>query len=419
MKKLLEQSYKGIMSNKSRAMLTMLGIVIGVSTIILVLSAGEGFKSYLNYQLEQFGSNTITIETVVPPTTKQRNSGGLTKDGDSAASQAVAVETFKNRDIDLIKNLPNVKDAYGVVVNQSITSFEGKTKNTFLFGSSASRFQIDKGLLTYGRGYTEAEEKSLSQVVVLGANVSEYFFGEENPVGKILRVGSLNFQVIGVYEPRGSFGFSNDDDQLFLPITTLQKKMLGIDYLFYAVVEASDETRVEITAEEIRSLLRKTHQIRTEGTEDFRVATQKQNLGVFDTILKATTFLLLAVAGISLIVGGVGVMNIMYVIVVERTQEIGLKKALGAKGVDIRNEFLVEAGLITFLGGVIGVIFGIFLAYIVSVLANNFGFFWAFKVPILGVVLGMVVSVGVGMFFGVFPAIQASKLDPIEALRRE
>ncbi|NCS99385.1 FtsX-like permease family protein [Candidatus Parcubacteria bacterium] len=419
MKKLLEQSYKGIKGNRSRAILTMLGIVIGVATIILVLSAGEGFKSYLNYQIEQFGSNTLTIETVVPPTTKQRNSGGISSEGNSTASQAITVDTFKTRDVDLIKNLPNIKNVYGAVVSQDIASYEGKTKNAFLFGSSASRFQIDKGDLAYGRGYTEAEEKSLAQVVVLGSDISEYFFGEKNPVGEIIRVGSLNFRVVGVYEPRGSFGFSNDDEQLFLPLRTLQKKVMGIDYLFYAVAEVEDETLAEITAEDVRDLLRKSHQIRIEGNEDFRVATQKQNLSTFDTILKATTFLLLAVAAISLIVGGVGVMNIMYVVVTERTAEIGLKKALGAKGVDIRNEFLAEAALITFVGGFIGVLFGVFLAYIVSVFANSAGFFWAFKVPISGLILGMVISVGIGIFFGVFPAIQAAKLDPIEALRKE
>lgn len=419
MKKLIEQSIKGLRGNKTRSVLTMLGIVIGVSTIILVLSAGEGFKSYLNYQLEQFGTNTITIETVVPPTTKQRESGGLSSEGDNPASQAIAVETFKNRDIDLIRELPNIKGVYGAVVNQDIVSYEGKTKNTFLFGASASRFDIDKGELAYGRGYTEAEERSLAQVAVLGADLATYFFGDRDPVGEIIRVGALNFRIVGVYEPRGSFGFSNDDEQLFLPITTLQKKVLGIDYLFYAVAEVEDETLAEVTAEDIRDLLRKTHQIRIEGNEDFRVATQKQNLGTFDTILKATTFLLLAVAAISLVVGGVGVMNIMYVVVTERTGEIGLKKALGARAKDIKEEFLAEAGMISLLGGIVGILFGIFLAYIVSLGANSAGFYWAFKVPVISIVLGLLVSLGIGIFFGVFPAAQAAKLDPIEALRRE
>ncbi len=419
MKRLVEQSIKGIQSNKSRAILTMLGIVIGVSTIILVLSAGEGFKSYINYQLEQFGSNTITIETIVPPTTNQRASGGLTSEGDSPASQAIAVETFKNRDIDLIKEIPNIKDVYGAVINQDIVSFQGKTKNTFLFGSSASRFDIDKGELSFGRGFTESEERSLSQVAVLGADLATYFFEDQNPVGEILRVGDLNFRVVGVYEPRGSFGFSNDDEQLFMPVSTLQKKVLGIDYLFYAVAEVENETLAEVTAEDIMDLLRKTHNIRIEGNEDFRVATQKQNLEIFDTILKATTFLLLAVAAISLVVGGVGVMNIMYVIVTERTKEIGLKKALGAKGTDIRNEFLIEAIVITVFGGVIGVFVGSLFAYLVSVGANAVGFFWVFKVPISGIILGLGVSFLTGISFGVFPATQAAKLDPIDALRRE
>jgi putative ABC transport system permease protein len=418
-KKLLEQSIKGIESNKSRAILTMLGIVIGVSTIILVLSAGEGFKSYLNFQLEQFGSNTITVEVIVPPTTKQRQAGGLTEEGQSSASQAVAVETFKNRDIELISRIPNVGGVYGAVLNQEIVSFRGKTKNTFLFGSNASRFDIDKGELAYGRGYTLAEERSLAQVVILGSDISEYFFGEDNPVGEIIKIGNLNFKVIGVYEPRGSLGMSNDDEQVFLPVTTLQKKMMGIDYLLYAIAEVENENLAEITAEDIRNTLRASHQIRTEGQEDFRVATQKQNLEIFDTILQATTFLLLAVAAISLIVGGVGVMNIMYVIVTERTKEIGLKKALGAKGVDIRNEFLAEAALITLLGGIAGIFFGVVFSWLVSLAANSYGFFWIFKVPVSSIILGVGVSLIIGISFGVFPAVAASKLDPIDALRRE
>ena len=402
-----------------RAILTMLGIVIGVSTIILVLSAGEGFKSYLNYQLEQFGTNTITIETVVPPTTRQREQGGASSQGDSPAAQAIVIDTFKNRDIDLIGELPNIKGVYGAVINQDVVAYRGKTKNTFLFGSSASRFEIDKGELALGRGYTEAEDRGLAQVAVLGADLAEYFFDDEDPIGKIIRVGSLNFQVIGVYEPRGSFGFTNDDEQLFVPLGTLQKKVLGIDYLFYAVAEVQDETLAEVTAEDIRDLLRRTHQIRIEGNEDFRVATQKENLSVFDTILQAATFLLLAVAAISLVVGGVGVMNIMYVVVTERTGEIGLKKALGARAKDIKEEFLAEAIMISLAGGVVGVIFGVLLAYLVSIGATAAGFFWAFKVPVIAPILGLVVSVGIGVFFGVFPAAQAAKLDPIDALRRE
>lgn len=419
MKKLIEQSWRGIQSNMLRAILTMLGIVIGVSTIILVLSAGEGFKSYLNYQLEQFGTNTITIETVVPPTTRQREQGGASSQGDSPAAQAIVIDTFKNRDIDLIGELPNIKGVYGAVINQDVVAYRGKTKNTFLFGSSASRFEIDKGELALGRGYTEAEDRGLAQVAVLGADLAEYFFDDEDPIGKIIRVGSLNFQVIGVYEPRGSFGFTNDDEQLFVPLGTLQKKVLGIDYLFYAVAEVQDETLAEVTAEDIRDLLRRTHQIRIEGNEDFRVATQKENLSVFDTILQAATFLLLAVAAISLVVGGVGVMNIMYVVVTERTGEIGLKKALGARAKDIKEEFLAEAIMISLAGGVVGVIFGVLLAYLVSIGATAAGFFWAFKVPVIAPILGLVVSVGIGVFFGVFPAAQAAKLDPIDALRRE
>jgi len=411
------QALRGISSSKSRTFLTILGIVIGIGTVVLVLSAGEGFKSYINAQVELFGSNTLTVETVVPPSTKSRNAGNT--EGGNSATNAVPVTTFKNKDIEDIKTIPNVRNAYGAVLGQEVVSYKNVAKNVFIFGSDASRFDIDKGVIYLGRPFTTEENRSLAQVAVLGYDIKEDLFGNEDPIGKFIRVGNYNLQVIGVYESRGSFGPSNDDEQIFIPVTTLQKKYQGIDYLFYGIIELFDVNKGDATALDVADLLRRNHDISDPSQDDFKVRTQEQNLETFNTILSGVTFLLIAIALISLVVGGVGVMNIMYVVVTERIGEIGLKKALGATNKDILYEFLIEAILLTLLGGVIGILGGGFLAYIVAEVAQSFGFAWSFSVPISGIILSLSMSMIVGVVFGVFPARNAAKLNPIEALNKE
>jgi len=211
----------------------------------------------------------------------------------------------------------------------------------------------------------------------------------------------------------------NEDEQIFIPITTLQKKILGIDYLFYAVIELEDKSKDNVTSLDIADLLRRNHYISDPIKDDFKVTTQEENLATFDVILKAITFLLIAIASISLIVGGVGVMNIMYVAVTERIGEVGLKKALGARNKDILYEFLFEAIILTSIGGVVGIIGGSLLSFIVSEIAQSFGLTWKFIIPISGVFIAVSVSTIIGVVFGVFPARNAAKLNPIEALNKE
>ncbi len=412
----ISQAYKGLRASASRTLLTVLGIVIGIAVVIMVLSAGAGFKSYINSQISQFGTNFLTIETQIPASTKARANGGVGKD---SANNAVQITTLKNKDVTDIKRIPNVEDAYGAVIGQRVVAYNQKTKNTMIFGADASRFKIDKGVVAVGRPYTEEENNSLAQVAVLGHDIAIDLFGENDPLGKMIRVGDLNFTVVGVYEQRGSFGFSNDDEQVFVPVQTLQKKIVGIDHLFYVVVSMIDKDKAEITSLDVKDVLRHNHRIDDPAKDDFKVQTQEENLNTFNTILSAITFLLIAIAAISLIVGGVGVMNIMYVAVTERIGEIGLKKALGAKPKDILYEFLVESIMLTILGGVLGVVFGAGLSFLVAKAAQSFGMAWDFIVPISGVVIGVGVSGIIGLIFGVLPARNAAKLDPIEALRYE
>jgi|APCry1669193181_1035450.scaffolds.fasta_scaffold28441_2 putative ABC transport system permease protein len=417
----LKQAIRGIKSNPSRTLLTTLGIMIGIGTVILVLSAGEGFKSYINSQVEAFGTNTVIVQTSIPASTKDRSSSTSSSSGEAknSASNAVPITTLKVRDVEDIKQISNVKNAYGASVGQQIVTYKGISKTSFIFGASAARFDIDKGVIAKGRGYSVQEDKGLAQVAVLGYSIASDLFGSEDPLGKLIRVGNYNFEVIGVYESKGSFGPMNEDEQVFIPVTTLQKKIQGIDYLIYSVVELQDNSKADATALDIADVLRRNHYINDPSKDDFKVQTQKESLSTFDTILQAVTFLLIAIASISLIVGGVGVMNIMYVVVTERIGEIGLKKALGARGRDILYEFLIEAVLLTIIGGVIGILGGSFLAFIISKVAQSMGLAWKFIVPISGVIISVSVSMIIGIVFGVFPARNAARLDPIVALNRE
>lgn len=410
-----QQAIRGLTSNLTRTALTTLGIVIGIATVIVVLSAGAGFNSFINAQLQSLGTNSITVETRVPPTTKARSSGSH---GSEVGNLATPITTMKNRDITEIKRLPNIVDAYGAVIGQQVTSYKNVSKNAMIFGAGAARFDIDQAVIETGRPYTEQEDAAAAQVAILGSTIATDLFGDEDPVGKTLRIGTYNFTVIGVYEKK-ALSLDGSAEQVFVPLETAQKKLIGIDYLFYILAQARDNSISEGTAEDIREILRSNHDIDNPDKDDFAVNTQAGNLSTFNTILTGITFLLIAVAAISLLVGGVGIMNIMYVVVTERISEIGLKKSLGAKYSDILSEFLIEAILLTAAGGVLGILLGAGLSYLIALLANNFGFEWEFTVPLYGIVLGVGVSSIIGLVFGVFPARRAAKMDPMEALRHE
>ncbi|MDO8557720.1 MAG: ABC transporter permease [bacterium] len=418
MLKALKQSIKALRSNSVRTVLTTLGIVIGIATVILVLSAGAGFRGLVNNEIASLGTNTLVIATKVPPTTKNRASASGLGPGSGNFNETVAVTSFKLRDLDDIKRLPNVADAYGIVVGQGTASYRNNKKSAMYIGAGASRFNIDKGTLGEGRFYTDGEDVGAAQVAVLGSSMARELFGQDLPLGKYLRLGSLNFQVIGVYNSRGGVGPGNDD-AIFIPLITAQKKMLGIDHIARAVVAMQDTDLSDATAEDIRLVLRHNHDITDTAKDDFTVATQEDVLATLGTVFNGITILLIAIAAISLVVGGVGIMNIMYVVVTERTAEIGLKKAIGAKNGDILNEFLIESVLVTVLGGIIGIFLGAFLAWLVSVIASANNLTWAFTVPLYAIGIGVGVSATIGISFGVLPARSAAKLDPVEALRYE
>lgn len=408
-----KQAIKALMANKGRTLLTTLGIMIGIATVILVLSAGAGFRNLINDQVASFGTNTLYVHTKIPSKNK-----GLTDTPRDSASSGIVITSLKQRDLDSIKQLPNVTNGYGIVMGQAVASYRSNQKNAVYIGASASRFEIDQSTLKSGRVYTAAEDNSGAQVVILGNKIATDLFKQDEPVGKLVRIGSLNFLVIGVYNTSSGLGGGNDD-YLWIPLNTAQKKMLGINYLVEAVIEIKDLKLSDLTAVEIADAIRHNHNITNPDKDDFIVTTQAQVMDIFNTIFNSITILLIAIAAISLIVGGVGIMNIMYVVVTERTSEIGLRKALGAKKYNILQEFLIESVLVTLLGGLIGIIFGAFLSWILTIIAVSSGLTWTFIVPLYAIGIGFGVSAIIGIGFGVLPALGAAKLDPIEALRHE
>lgn len=414
LKQAFKQAIKSLLVNKARTVLTTLGIMIGIATVILVLSAGAGFKSLINNQIATIGTNTLYVQTRIPSANKSRAAGPR---NDSIGS-GVVITTLNQRDLDIIKRLPNVVNDYGIVMGQAVGSYRNYQKNVVYLGASSERFSIDQNTLKSGRFYTEAENVGGAQVVILGNKLAADLFKQDEPVGKIMRIGSLNFLVIGVYNASSGLGGGNDD-YVFMPLNTAQKKMLGINYLVEAIVQIKDINLSDLTSADISSTIRHNHGITNEAKDDFKVTTQAQVLDIFNTIFGGVTILLIAIAAISLIVGGVGIMNIMYVVVTERTAEIGLKKALGAKKNNILQEFLIESVLVTLLGGAIGILFGAFLSWLVSVIAISSGLAWTFSVPFYAIGIGFGVSAVIGIGFGVLPALNASKLNPIEALGHE
>ena len=415
MTKAFKQSIKALLANPGRTALTMLGIVIGISTVILVLSAGAGFRSLINSEVAAFGSNTLFIKTRIPPTTKNRAATNTA--GAGGGFSGVVISSFKQRDLDDIKKLGGVVDDYGIVTGLTPASYRNNKESVIYYGASAERFKIDQNTLAEGRFYTEGEDAGGAQVVILGANVAKKLFDQDDPVGKLIRLGTLNFQVIGVYNAQGAIGES--DDIIYVPLNTAQKKMLGIDYVTVGIVQLTDINQSDVVISEIQTLMRHNHNITDPAKDDFVAQSQAQALDTFNTIFNGITYLLIAIAAISLLVGGVGIMNIMYVVVTERTAEIGLKKALGARESDILKEFLVESVLVTVLGGIIGIGLGAFLGFVVSLIAQGSHLAWTFSVPIYAIALGFGVSAIIGISFGVFPARSAARMDPIEALRYE
>lgn len=403
---LIRIALKALQRNKLRAFLTMLGIIIGVAAVIAMVAIGQGSKKSIQDQLSSMGSNMITIR----PSSNQTVGGG-------ARLESTSLQTLTVDDIKAIQSQATYISAVSPAVQGRGQAINGSLNwPTTIQGVSPDYLTIRAWSIKDGIGFTQQHVNSADKVCIVGQTVVDNIFGSgEDPIGKIIRFNKIPFKIIGVLAEKGENAFGQDQDDIILaPYTTVQKRILAIPYIQTIYASAVNESSNELATAEITDILRTSHKLRAGDDDDFTVRTQAELINTFSSTSQLLTVLLAAIAGISLVVGGIGIMNIMYVSVTERTKEIGLRMSIGARGVDILFQFLIEAILISITGGILGVVLGITASRLVTLFLS-----WPTLVSESSIILSFMVCAITGVFFGYYPALKASRLDPIEALRYE
>ena len=399
----IKLSFKALGKNRFRTFLTMLGIIIGVAAVIAMQAIGNGSSSDINKRISSLGSNLIMISPAAATT------GGVRLESGSAA-------VLRKEDADiLINGAPDIQAVSPMVRQASQIKYGNENWRTNVIGAYADYFFIRDYELSYGSAFTDDEEKKLVKVCVVGKTVANNLFGENvNAVGKTIRIGTIPFLVTGLLKSKGS-GFGQDQDDIIIaPFSTVQRRMLGTDKIQQIFASAVSEDVVNNAVQEARTALRKKHKLQTSQADDFNIGTQSEIRETLNQVIGTITVLLAVIAAISLVVGGIGVMNIMLVSVTERTREIGIRMAVGATPMDVQFQMLIEAMSLSLAGGVIGILLGVATSFIVTSIAG-----WTTLISIQSIIISFVVSTFIGIFFGWYPARKAARLNPIDALRYE
>ena len=406
----IENAQRLLLRNKFMSFLSMLGIIIGVMSLIIILSIGAGAQSLILNQVKSMGSNLIGV---LP--------GKSDDKGPPVQVFGIVITTLTDADVQALRqaNIPGVVAATAYVRGLDTIVYNDQKIDSNFVGVNASYLNVEDTVVERGRFFTSDEEQSLSPVAVLGSEVAAQLFADEDPLGVQIKIKKTNFRVVGVMKKRGVAGFQNQDSQIFVPLPVAQKLLLGIEYINFARLKIDNAPDVLPAIDDIKSVLRERHRIETEENDDFSVRSTNQGLAALTTITNALKFFLAAIAAIALVVGGLGIMNIMLAAVEERTVEIGLRKALGATVANITQQFLVETAFITFVGGVIGILLGSGISWLVAFVAIRLGYQWDLVISPVSIVVAGAVSIGIGLIFGITPARRASRLNPIEALRYE
>ena len=402
---LFEENFFAIISNKARSSLTILGIVIGVGSVVAMISIGQGAQVSVTESIESIGSNLLMVSPGFQkgPGTQVSSGRGSAQtltleDADAIAEEITFVEAVA----------PEVSSRYQVTAT-------GTNTNTSVIGTVSSYSRVKNLEIDMGVFISEQNVTNMSKVAVLGPTTRDDLFGEDvNPVGQKIKINKIAFTVVGVSKAKGGTGFGSQDDRIYIPISTAQRFLSGTDYVSTINIQVQDEAHMSTVQEQISSLLLARHNISDAASADFSIMNQADILSTMSSVTGTLTLLLGAIAGISLIVGGIGIMNMMLTTVTERTREIGLRKAIGAKNKDISLQFLTEATTLTLIGGIIGVIFGCIASFAISKFGDT-----ATSIPIWSVALAFGVSALIGIIFGYYPARRAAGLNPIEALRYE
>lgn len=405
---------QGLRTNKGRTLLTTLGITIGIATIVIVLTAGRGLEKFIFEQIETFGADTIEVEIKIPSVS----------DTEMIASfiGGAEVTTLTVEDFEALKDLPNIDDYYAAILGQYKSVYKNKSNRSMVYAITPSVANIDKELqLAEGRFFNDREDRGQARVVVLGSSIKNDLFGTEDAIGKSIKMNQISFKVIGVAEPRGSYAYFDYDKMIYMPLNTAQKQLLGINHVMFGFLTMHDTTRADETVNDINTLMRRRHGLPPNNPEkdDFRTTSMQEALEIVGVVTFGMTLLVIAIAGISLVVGGVGIMNIMYLSVVERTREIGLRKAIGATNSTIQYQFLLEAIIITALGGVMGIALGWIIIIIIDIISQIQGFNFDMRISLDAILIGFGAAITFGILFGLYPARKASELSPVDALRYE
>lgn len=412
------------MARKGRSFLTMLGIIIGVAGVIIIISLGAGAQSLVLGQVNKLGSNLLSIQP-----------GNSDPKGPPAQVFGIIITTLVNDDAVALRSqsqVPHAQAVNALVRGGASVTWQNKTVDTNFVGTDSGYPNVVNFTMNSGVFMSESEVEGGSNVVVLGSTVADSLFKNTgvDPIGQVIKVrvaksssvaGSLGvpLRVIGIVNPRGSAFFQDQDDQLYLPLSIAQGQLLGIKHLQVINVKVDNADNIDQTIEDVTRVLLQRHHILTDESKDFTVRNQATAVGLLTNITNALSLFLTSMAAISLVVGGIGILNIMLVTVAERTREIGLRKAVGATNKKIMRQFLLESGTLTSVGGFIGIIVGVVISYLMALLMNKLGFDWDFVISPTSVILAVGVSVLTGVVFGLYPSYKASKLDPIEALRYE
>lgn len=400
---LFKIAMRAIAANKLRSFLTMLGIIIGVASVIAMMAIGQGAKKSIQANIAEMGSNMIMIRP------------GQDKGPGGAQQDASDMQTLKLKDYEALKEQAKYLSAISPSVNSSGQFINGNNNTpSTIYGISPDYMQIRQQKVKDGEMFTDEEVRSSAKVCVIGKTVADNLFTNgEDPVGKVIRFNKIPFRVVGVLESKGYNSFGMDQDDVVLaPYTTVMKRILSVTYLQGINASAVTEDMTDLAIEDITSILRENHKLKASDDDNFTIRSQQEMAEMMNSTSDTMTVLLLVVACISLVVGGIGIMNIMYVSVTERTKEIGLRMSVGARGIDILNQFLIESVLLSVTGGLIGVIVGIGAAVGINVFAH-----WPIQIQPWSVLLSFAVCSATGIFFGWYPAKKAASLDPIEAIR--
>ena len=400
---LFKIAWKAILLNKTRTFLTMLGIIIGVASVIAMLAIGEGSKESIRKNISSMGANLITI----------RPGAGMMG---GVRSDPSAMQTLTLADYTTIKNNAHYIKNISPLVNGSGQTIAGANNwPTSIYGVDPEYLNIRDWGVQEGSMFTEDDVESYAKVCVIGKTVQENLFPNEDPVGKMLRFKKIPFKIIGVLKEKGENTFGQDQDDIILaPYTAVQKRILAQTYLQSIVASSISEDDSEKAVDEITQIMKEQHNIKEGDDNDFNVSSQQEIMSTLSSTSEMLTVLLVAIAGISLVVGGIGIMNIMYVSVKERTREIGLRMAIGAKSSDILLQFLIESVMISITGGIIGVLMGLGATAAISKFAN-----WPVSITVSSMIISFAVCTVTGIFFGWYPARKAAQSDPISALRYE